>query len=120
MCDAVMGEISAFSLHARAIARALLTDDPSPPTPPPPPPLREKVTASHLPEEKNGMKFLAARGGLMKDEVNDLISLAQNEARGARMVRYGDTPAIVGEFGRPLFQAREFTPCVECVVVPFI
>jgi hypothetical protein len=28
------------------------------------------------------MKFLAARGGLMKDEVNDLISLAQNEARG--------------------------------------
>ena len=28
------------------------------------------------------MKFLAARGGLTKDDVNDLILLTQNEARG--------------------------------------
>ena len=28
------------------------------------------------------MKFFTAMGGLMKDEVNDLILLAQNEARG--------------------------------------
>ena len=64
------------------------------------------------------MKFFAARGGLTKDDVNDLISLAQNEERG--LYDMGILPPLSGEFGRPLFRAREFTPCVECVVVLFI
>lgn len=39
------------------------------------------ITASHLPEEKNGMKFFAAgTGGLTAKEVDELILLAQEEA----------------------------------------
>lgn len=39
------------------------------------------ITASHLPEEKNGMKFFADDGGLSKSDVDELIRLAHEEVR---------------------------------------
>lgn len=39
-----------------------------------------KVTASHLPEEKNGLKFFTKNGGLTKHNIDELIVLAQEEA----------------------------------------
>lgn len=39
------------------------------------------VTASHLPEDKNGVKFFSKVGGLSKDNIDELIGLAQDEAR---------------------------------------
>jgi phosphomannomutase len=39
------------------------------------------VTASHLPEEKNGLKFFAKEGGLTKRDIDGLIAVAQAEAR---------------------------------------
>ena len=40
------------------------------------------VTASHLPEDKNGVKFFAKDvGGLSKNNIDELIELAQGEAR---------------------------------------
>jgi len=39
-----------------------------------------KVTASHLPEEKNGLKFFSKNGGLTKHNIDELIVLAQEEA----------------------------------------
>jgi hypothetical protein len=39
------------------------------------------VTASHLPEDKNGIKFFVSNGGLDKNEIDELIVLAQDEAR---------------------------------------
>ena len=40
------------------------------------------ITASHLPEDKNGVKFFAKNiGGLSKSNIDELIFLAQEEAR---------------------------------------
>ena len=39
------------------------------------------VTASHLPEDKNGFKFFGKSGGLTKSDIDDLIVLAQAEAK---------------------------------------
>lgn len=39
------------------------------------------VTASHLPEDKNGIKFFTKEGGLSKSDIDELIGLAQTEAR---------------------------------------
>jgi len=42
-----------------------------------------QITASHLPKDKNGMKFFAKGvGGLSALDIDELIVLAQNEARG--------------------------------------
>jgi len=42
-----------------------------------------QITASHLPEDKNGIKFFAKGvGGLSALDIDELIVLAQNEARG--------------------------------------
>ena len=42
-----------------------------------------QITASHLPEDMNGMKFFAKGvGGLSALDIDELIVLAQNEARG--------------------------------------
>mmetsp|Transcript_20449 Transcript_20449/g.42659 ORF Transcript_20449/g.42659 Transcript_20449/m.42659 type:complete len:641 (+) Transcript_20449:85-2007(+) len=38
------------------------------------------VTASHLPEDKNGLKFFTKYGGLEKSDVDELIELAKEEA----------------------------------------
>jgi hypothetical protein len=38
------------------------------------------VTASHLPEDKNGIKFFSSNGGLDKKDIDELIFLAQEEA----------------------------------------
>lgn len=38
------------------------------------------VTASHLPEDKNGIKFFSANGGLDKKDIDELIVLAKEEA----------------------------------------
>lgn len=38
------------------------------------------VTASHLPEDKNGIKFFSENGGLDKEDIDELIVLAQDEA----------------------------------------
>ena len=38
------------------------------------------ITASHLPEDKNGIKFFSSKGGLDKKDIDDLIVLAQEEA----------------------------------------
>lgn len=42
---------------------------------------RRQVTASHLPEDKNGLKFFSKDGGLVKSDIDELIVLAQAEAR---------------------------------------
>ncbi|KAL3805588.1 hypothetical protein HJC23_005832 [Cyclotella cryptica] len=39
------------------------------------------VTASHLPEDKNGFKFFGKGGGFTKSDIDELIVLAQTEAR---------------------------------------
>lgn len=39
------------------------------------------VTASHLPEDKNGLKFFGKGGGFTKTNIDELIALAQTEAR---------------------------------------
>lgn len=39
------------------------------------------VSASHLPEEKNGIKLFSKDGGLTKSNIDELIVLAQEEAR---------------------------------------
>lgn len=39
------------------------------------------VTASHLPEDKNGLKFFSKDGGLSKKDIDELIVHAQAEAR---------------------------------------
>ncbi len=36
------------------------------------------VTASHLPFNRNGMKFFTARGGLDKQDISDILALAEN------------------------------------------
>jgi len=38
------------------------------------------ITASHLPEDKNGIKFFSGNGGLDKEDIDELIVLAQEEA----------------------------------------
>jgi len=38
------------------------------------------ITASHLPEDKNGIKFFSGSGGLDKEDIDELIVLAQEEA----------------------------------------
>jgi hypothetical protein len=38
------------------------------------------VTASHLPEDKNGIKFFSSKGGLDKKDIDELVVLAQEEA----------------------------------------
>lgn len=39
------------------------------------------ITASHLPEDKNGFKFFSKKGGLTAPHMDELIGLAQREAR---------------------------------------
>ena len=39
------------------------------------------VTASHLPDDKNGLKFFGKKGGLTKSDIDELIMIAQTEAR---------------------------------------
>lgn len=39
------------------------------------------VTASHLPEDKNGLKFFGKGGGFTKTNIDELIALAQTEAK---------------------------------------
>ena len=39
------------------------------------------VSASHLSEEKNGIKFFSRAGGLSKSNIDELVILAQDEAR---------------------------------------
>jgi len=37
------------------------------------------LTASHLPFNRNGLKFFTAEGGLEKQDISDILSLAENE-----------------------------------------
>jgi hypothetical protein len=60
------------------------------------------------------MKFFAARGGLTKDDVRDLISLAQDEARG--WYDMGILPPSSGNSGVLCSERVSLRPCVECVV----
>lgn len=38
------------------------------------------LTASHLPSNRNGLKFYTAKGGLEKNDISDLLVLAESEA----------------------------------------
>lgn len=38
------------------------------------------LTASHLPSNRNGLKFYTAQGGLEKSDISDLLSIAESEA----------------------------------------
>lgn len=54
------------------------------------------ITASHLPWNRNGMKFFTPQGGLEKEDIRELLALA------AEMPRDGSAP---GDAGRRLFSA---------------
>jgi len=37
------------------------------------------ITASHLPSDRNGLKFFTAEGGLDGKDVDEILSIAENE-----------------------------------------
>ncbi|KAL3822184.1 hypothetical protein ACHAXA_008200 [Cyclostephanos tholiformis] len=69
------------------------------------------VTASHLPEEKNGMKFFVRNGGLSKDDIDELVKLAQDEARG--WYDLGILPPSSGNEGVLCNERVDFMPSYE-------
>ena len=55
------------------------------------------ITASHLPEDRNGIKLFTSAGGFDKADIDDLISGAMTEARGWH--DFGVLPASSGKEG---------------------
>ncbi|KAL7546315.1 hypothetical protein ACHAWF_009645 [Thalassiosira exigua] len=66
------------------------------------------VTASHLPEEKNGIKFFSKEGGLTKADVDELIDLARDEAR--QWYDLGILPPSSGKAGVLCSELVDFMP----------
>ncbi|KAL9182244.1 hypothetical protein ACHAXT_012896 [Thalassiosira profunda] len=66
------------------------------------------VSASHLPEDKNGIKFFAREGGLTKTNIDELIVLAQEEAR--RWYDAGILPPSSGNAGVFCSELVDFMP----------
>jgi len=67
------------------------------------------ITASHLPEEKNGMKFFSnAVGGLTSQHIDELIVLAQKEAR--ELYDMGILPPSSGNAGVMCSELVNFMP----------
>mmetsp|Transcript_42347 Transcript_42347/g.90083 ORF Transcript_42347/g.90083 Transcript_42347/m.90083 type:complete len:659 (-) Transcript_42347:147-2123(-) len=67
------------------------------------------ITASHLPEEKNGMKFFSKGvGGLTSQNIGELIDLAQDEAR--QWYDMGILPSSSGNAGVLCSEIVDFMP----------
>lgn len=67
------------------------------------------ITASHLPEEKNGMKFFSnAVGGLTSQHIDELIVLAQEEGR--EWYNMGILPPSSGNAGVMCSELVNFMP----------
>ena len=66
------------------------------------------ITASHLPEEKNGVKFFSKNGGLTKKNIDELIVLAQQEAR--HWYDMGILPPSSGNAGVLCSELVDFIP----------
>lgn len=77
------------------------------------------VTASHLPEDKNGLKFFTKKGGLTKSHIDELIGIAQTEARqwydmGIVPPSSGNAGVLCSELVRGLTQVSLFTCVIGC------
>lgn len=70
-----------------------------------------EVTASHLPEEKNGLKFFSKNGGLTKHDIDTLIVLAQEEAR--HVYDMGILPPSSGNAGVLCSERVDYMPYYE-------
>ncbi|KAL7516997.1 hypothetical protein ACHAWX_001962 [Stephanocyclus meneghinianus] len=66
------------------------------------------VTASHLPEDKNGLKFFGKGGGFTKTNIDELIALAQTEAR--HWYDMGIVPPSSGNAGVLCSELVDFMP----------
>lgn len=66
------------------------------------------ITASHLPEDKNGIKFFSSKGGLDKKDIDDLIVLAQEEA--TQWYNTGIMPPSSGNAGVLCSERVNFLP----------
>jgi len=69
------------------------------------------ITASHLPEHKNGMKFFSKNGGLASLDIGQLIMLAQKEARS--WYDMGILPPSSGNAGVLCSELVNFMPYYE-------
>lgn len=66
------------------------------------------ITASHLPEDKNGIKFFSSEGGLDKSDIDELIVLAQEEA--TKWYDMGIMPPSSGNAGVLCSELVNFLP----------
>jgi len=66
------------------------------------------VTASHLPEDKNGIKFFSSKGGLDKKDIDELVVLAQEEA--TQWYNIGLMPPSSGNAGVLCSELVNFMP----------
>jgi len=69
------------------------------------------ITASHLPEDKNGLKFFSKNGGLNAANMDELIVLAQKEARG--WYDMGILPPSSGKHGVACSELVNWMPSYE-------
>mmetsp|Transcript_3245 Transcript_3245/g.5958 ORF Transcript_3245/g.5958 Transcript_3245/m.5958 type:complete len:535 (-) Transcript_3245:124-1728(-) len=69
------------------------------------------VTASHLPEEKNGIKFFSKNGGLTNKNIDELIVLAREEVR--HWYDLGILPPSSGNTGVLCSEVVDFMPYYE-------
>ena len=72
------------------------------------------VTASHLPEDKNGIKFFSKNGGLTNKNIDELIVLAQEEVR--HWYDLGILPPSSGNAGVLCSEVVSFTT-MHCMFV---
>jgi len=72
------------------------------------------VTASHLPVERNGMKFFSKNGGLTKDKIDELIPLAKEEAN--HWFEMGILPPTSGNSGIMCSEVVDFMPYYQDVL----
>ena len=75
-----------------------------------------QVTASHLPEDKNGLKFFGKSGGLTKKDIDDLIVLAQAEAK--EWYDMGIVPPSSGKAG--VLCSELVSNCSLCITTCFL
>ncbi|KAL7535727.1 hypothetical protein ACHAXR_006692 [Thalassiosira sp. AJA248-18] len=66
------------------------------------------ISASHLPEEKNGLKFFSKNGGLSGSNIDELIPFAQEEAR--HWYDMGILPPSSGNTGVLCSEIVDFLP----------